>query len=139
MMSTAKDFLNYNHRNIWLWAKLKPVKVYNDLGSRTTAWILSISVILRYISSTSKLTRLLYNTVSIKMSKLFSILFTTNYSQIILIEACLATINAMYTTGNVAILYIDCILFSVYINKFEWILLQRSIFVGITSRMTGGF
>ena len=57
------------------------IYIYNCLGNKIADLILNLSAILKYVSSTFKLEVTLYNTVIIKMPELFSILFTTDYSQ----------------------------------------------------------
>ena len=54
-------------------------QLYDGLGNKTAAFSLNISAILKYVSSTFKLEKLLYNTVIIKNAQLFQ-----NYSQLFL-------------------------------------------------------
>ena len=54
-------------------------QLYDGLGNETAALILNISAVLKYVSSTFKLEKLLYNTVIIKNALLFQ-----NYSQFFL-------------------------------------------------------
>ena len=66
------------------------MKVYNGLGGRTATLILNILAILKYVYSTFKLARLLYNTVLIEIPyysrNFLNSFYTQNYSSII--DAC---------------------------------------------------
>ena len=64
--------------------------MYNGLASRTTALILTLSVILKYVSSVFKLARILIIQLNLKMPYYSRIILTTDhdYSQSI-IDTCL--------------------------------------------------
>ena len=58
-------------RNSWLWDLVYLRVMYDGLGNETAALILNITAILKEVSSTLKLEKLLYNTALIKMPYIY--------------------------------------------------------------------